>query len=93
MRRKVLRSAHAEYQTNRARPDPVSVLEQQNRQRIKSLVPVRMARMVASPFALLRGSAAIMAADLAKSPRTDCEVVTCGDMHLLNFGLSPCERA
>jgi uncharacterized protein (DUF2252 family) len=87
LRRKVPRSAHADYQTNRGRPDPVSVLEQQNRQRIRSLVPVRMSRMVASPFAFLRGSAAIMAADLAKSPRTDLEVMACGDMHLLNFGL------
>ncbi|MFO1108044.1 MAG: DUF2252 domain-containing protein [Bradyrhizobium sp.] len=87
LRQKVPRSSHAEYTPIRGRPDPVSVLEAQNRQRIRSLVPVRMSRMVASPFAFLRGSAAIMAADLAKSPRTGLEVMACGDMHLLNFGL------
>ena len=59
----------------------------QNATRIKELVPVRMARMLTSPFAFLRGSAAIMAGDLANSPRTDLEVMACGDMHLLNFGL------
>ncbi len=48
---------------------------------------MRMARMLTSPFAFLRGSAAIMAGDLANSPRTDLEVMACGDMHLMNFGL------
>ena len=87
LRRKVPRSSHAEFRTARGRPDPVSVLETQNATRIKELVPVRMARMLTSPFAFLRGSAAIMAGDLANSPRTDLEVMACGDMHLMNFGL------
>jgi uncharacterized protein (DUF2252 family) len=86
-RRNVPRSSHAEFLTARGRPDPVSVLETQNATRIKELVPVRMARMLTSPFAFLRGSAAIMAGDLANSPRTDLEVMACGDMHLMNFGL------
>ncbi len=87
LRRNVPRSSHAEFRTARGRPDPVSVLETQNATRIKELVPVRMARMLTSPFAFLRGSAAIMAGDLANSPRTDLEVMACGDMHLMNFGL------
>ena len=87
LRRKVPRSSHAEFRTARGRRDPVSILETQNATRIKELVPVRMARMLTSPFAFLRGSAAIMAGDLAKSPRTDLEVMACGDMHLMNFGL------
>ena len=76
-----------QFRRARGRPDPVSVLEAQNATRIKELVPVRMARMLTSPFAFLRGSAAIMAGDLANSPRTDLEVMACGDMHLMNFGL------
>jgi uncharacterized protein (DUF2252 family) len=87
LRRSVPRSSHAEFRTARGRPDPVSVLETQNAARIKELVPVRMARMLTSPFAFLRGSAAIMAGDLANSPRTNLEVMACGDMHLMNFGL------
>ena len=87
LRRNVPRSSHAEFRTARGRPDPVSILETQNATRIKELVPVRMARMLTSPFAFLRGSAAIMAGDLANSPRTDLQVMACGDMHLMNFGL------
>jgi hypothetical protein len=87
LRRNVPRSSHSEFLTVRERPDPVSVLQAQNATRIKELVPVRMARMLTSPFAFLRGSAAIMAGDLANSPRTNIDVMACGDMHLMNFGL------
>ena len=50
--------------------------------------------MAASPFAFLRGAAAVMAADLAAQPHTGLTVQLCGDAHLSNFGLyaSP-ERA
>jgi uncharacterized protein (DUF2252 family) len=87
IRRNIPRSSHAEFRRAPDRPDPVSVLRAQNATRIKELVPVRMARMLTSPFAFLRGSAAIMAGDLANSPRTGLEVMACGDMHLMNFGL------
>lgn len=43
--------------------------------------------MIESPFAFLRGSAAIMAADLAGTPTSGINVQLCGDAHLLNFGL------
>ena len=87
IRRNLPRSSHAAFRRAPDRPDPVSVLQAQNATRIEELVPVRMARMLRSPFAFLRGSAAIMAGDLANSPRTDLEVMACGDMHLMNFGL------
>jgi len=82
LRSNVPRSSHAQFRRARRRPDPVSILEAQNATRIPELVPVRMARMLTSPFAFWRGSAAIMAGDLANSPRTDLEVMACGDMHL-----------
>ena len=56
------------------------------RARVPELIPIRYGRMVASPFAFYRGAAAIMAADLAASPRTGLEVQLCGDAHLSNFG-------
>src|SRR3954451_16481235 len=87
LRRNMPRSSHAEFRSARDRIDPVTILERQNASRIKELVPVRMARMLTSPFAFFRGSAAIMAGDLANSPRTDLEVMACGDMHLMNFDL------
>jgi uncharacterized protein (DUF2252 family) len=54
--------------------------------RLKQLVPIRIGRMAASPFAFLRGSAAIMAADFAHLPATGITPVICGDAHLGNFG-------
>ena len=44
-------------------------------------------RMAASPFAFLRGAAAVMAADLAPSPVTGLRVQAIGDAHLSNFGV------
>ena len=53
---------------------------------MERLVPVRIGRMVASPFAFLRGAAAIMAADFSRLPATGITPVICGDAHLGNFG-------
>ncbi len=55
---------------------------------------MRVGRMLQSPFAFYRGTAAVMAADLRGAPTTDLEVVSCGDAHIRNFGFfaSP-ERA
>ena len=57
-----------------------------NADRIPDLVPIRFGRMVLSPFTFLRGSAAVMAADLASAPVAGRRVQLCGDAHLLNFG-------
>ena len=73
--------------TSADRPDPVAILEQQNVERIQKLVPVRYARMLVSPFAFLRGSAAVMADDLSRTPITGLAVAACGDMHVSNFGV------
>ncbi len=51
------------------------------------LVPIRYARMLASPLAFYRGAAVIMATDLAQTPTTDIRVQVCGDAHLSNFGV------
>ena len=61
LREKVSRASHARYEPSADRPDPVSILEKQNEGRVAKLVPVRFARMLASPFTFLRGSAAVMA--------------------------------
>ncbi|KQX82166.1 DUF2252 domain-containing protein [Streptomyces sp. Root1310] len=86
-RKRVPRSAHALWVPSVDRPDPVAVLERQGRDRLPELLPIRYGRMAASPFAFLRGSAALMAADLASQPHTGLTVQLCGDAHLLNFGL------
>jgi uncharacterized protein (DUF2252 family) len=87
LRATVPHDAHAAYRPAAARGDPVAVLEEQARTRLPFLVPIRYARMLASPFAFLRGSAAVMAADLAGTPVTGLSVQACGDAHLANFGM------
>ncbi|OIJ67134.1 DUF2252 domain-containing protein [Streptomyces mangrovisoli] len=89
-RSRVPRSAHAHWLPSVDRADPVAVLERQGRDRLPELLPIRYGRMVASPFAFLRGAAAVMAADLASRPHTGLTVQLAGDAHLLNFGLYAC---
>lgn len=87
LRKTTPRSRHAAYEPRADRPDPVAILEQQNETRVQKLVPVRYARMLASPFTFLRGSAAVMASDLSTTPVTGMTVAACGDMHVSNFGV------
>jgi hypothetical protein len=63
------------------RPDPVALLEAQNRTREPDLVPVRHGRMLVSPFTFYRGAAKIMAADLTGTPVAGLQVQLCGDAH------------
>ena len=86
--------SHAEWTPSPDRVDPIALLEEQAATRLAELVPIRYGRMMASPFAFYRGSAYVMAADLASTPLSGLRVQACGDAHLLNFGIfaSP-ERA
>lgn len=86
-RQRVPRSAHALWLPPVDRRDPVAVLERQGHDRLQELLPIRYGRMSGSPFAYLRGAAAVMAADLAGRPHTGLTVQLCGDAHLLNFGV------
>src|ERR687887_2873369 len=67
------RSSHAEFEPS-ARVDPVELLERQAKTRVPELVPIRYGRMLVSPFTFFRGAAAIMAADLAATPRSGIQV-------------------
>jgi Uncharacterized protein conserved in bacteria (DUF2252) len=67
--------------------DALTILELQATSRIPELVPVRYGRMLVSPFTFFRGAAAVMAADLAATPRSGLVTQLCGDAHLSNFGL------
>ncbi len=80
------RSSHGEWAPGADRADPVELLERQATSRVGQLVPLRYGRMLASPFTFYRGAAAVMAADLAPTPRTGLTTQLCGDAHLSNFG-------
>jgi uncharacterized protein (DUF2252 family) len=83
----VPRSSHAGWVAPADRPDPVTLLEARHRTRLPDLVPIRVGRMLVSPFTFLRGAAEVMANDLATTPTTGFRVQACGDAHLLNFGV------
>jgi len=88
LREKFPREMHGEYKPAENRVDPVDILQEQAKTRLPFLVPIRYARMLTSPFAFLRGSAAVMAADLvAGENTTGIKVQACGDMHIANFGV------
>jgi uncharacterized protein (DUF2252 family) len=80
-------SSHGGWTPASDRPDPVGLLQEQNRTREPDLVPVRHGRMLVSPFTFYRGAAKIMAADLAGTPTAGLQVQLCGDAHLSNFGV------
>jgi uncharacterized protein (DUF2252 family) len=86
-RRDAPRSSHGRWTPAPDRPDPVTVLEQQGADRLPELLPIRHGRMLVSPFTFYRGTAAIMGADLARTPRSGVTVQLCGDAHMSNFGL------
>lgn len=86
LRQTVLRYSHAKWRKPADRVDPIAFLQASDAERLPDLVPIRWGRMLASPFAFYRGSAGLMAADLAKTPSTGLRVQACGDCHLMNFG-------
>jgi uncharacterized protein (DUF2252 family) len=86
LRNKTPRASLAVWQASSSRTDPVDILIETSKGREPSLIPIRYGRMLQSPFAFYRGAAAIMAADLAKTPPTGVYVQACGDCHLVNFG-------
>ena len=65
----------------------IALLEEQSATRVADLIPIRYGRMSASAFAFFRGSAIIMASDLAACPVTGIEVQAVGDAHIANFGM------
>jgi Uncharacterized protein conserved in bacteria (DUF2252) len=79
-------SSHTKGRPAADRPDPVAMLEEQNRTREPNLVPVRHGRMMVSPFTFYRGASKIMATDLKDTPVAGLEAQLCGDAHLSNFG-------
>jgi uncharacterized protein (DUF2252 family) len=86
MRDIVPREAHGEWKPDANREDVLTQIRRSNTGRQADLVPLRMERMAASPFAFLRGAASVMALDLSKTPTIKFNVVLAGDAHLNNFG-------
>jgi uncharacterized protein (DUF2252 family) len=86
LRDQVPRSSHREWKPASNRPELVALLKASDEGRLPELVPLRYQRMLASPYAFLRGAASIMAFDLSDTPSIGLKIQTCGDCHLSNFG-------
>jgi uncharacterized protein (DUF2252 family) len=86
LRQRCLRQAHADWRPSGSRADPIDLLIENSLGRVETLVPIRYGRMLTSPFAFYRGTAALMAHDLAATPDSGVRLQACGDCHLLNFG-------
>jgi uncharacterized protein (DUF2252 family) len=87
LRASVPRRAHRTLDLDAARPDAVTAVAESNAGRLPELTAIRVGRMAATPFAFLRGSAGLMAYDLARTPMTGIGTQICGDAHAANFGL------
>jgi len=85
-RQQAPRSSHGEWTPAPNRLDPIALIESQGARRFPTLLPLRYGRMSISLFAFLRGSAIVMAQDLANTPVSGIQVQICGDAHLANFG-------
>jgi uncharacterized protein (DUF2252 family) len=86
LRQTVPRKALGDWQPPGDRPDVVDQIMESHQGRVEWLIPVRVARMTASPYGFLRGTAVVMAEDLAHLPATGIRPVICGDAHVGNFG-------
>lgn len=80
-------SEHRELALPDDRPSIVDFVHASNTDRVPELIPLRIGRMLESPFAFFRGSAALMAGDLAATPSSGLTAQLCGDAHAANFGL------
>ncbi|GAA4418719.1 DUF2252 domain-containing protein [Actinokineospora soli] len=87
LREAVALGAHRKVLYAADRPTVAEFVSASNAGRIPELAPLRVGRMLVSPFAFFRGSAGLMAADLAAAPRSGVDVQLCGDAHAANFGL------
>lgn len=86
-RRRAPRRAAAHWDAEVRQVPAVDRLRAQEAVRDPRLLPLRYARMASSPWAYMRGAAAVMAADLAAAPHSGLTAQMCGDAHVLNFGL------
>ena len=89
LRDKAPRASQAGWKAKKGRRDPVELLCDSSAGCVEDLIRIRFGRMSASLFAFYRGSAALMAGDLATTPTSSIRVQACGDAHLMHAGVAP----
>ena len=86
LRQRVSRVSHAEWDPKRRDVSALELLRASERGRVANLLPIKAARMAASPFGFYRGSVPLMAFDLSKLPSTVIYAQLCGDAARSQFG-------
>jgi len=86
LRKACPRSSNADKVLGQGERDALALIEESDKDRLESLLPVRFTRMSESAFAFFRGSAILQAYDLKGTPSAGITVQCCGDCHLMNFG-------
>jgi len=87
LRAKCPRSGHSKMASSSSLRDPLSLIEESNKGRVKHLLPIRFTRILESPFTFFRGTAIVQAHDLKNTPSAGIIVQSCGDCHLMNFSV------
>ena len=85
-RDKVSRLSQGDWNPKQRDCNALERLRVAQRGRVTRLLPIKYARMAASPFGYFRGAVPVMAADLSKLPRTGLVAQICGDAHVRNLG-------
>src|SRR5690348_3959259 len=86
LRDTIPRASQGEWKRHKDRADPIELLQASDAGRVPELIPIKYGRMLQTPFTFYRGSAGVMAADLATTPSMGVNVQACSDCHLMNFG-------
>ncbi len=86
LRKDVPRKSLGDWSSWPGRPDPVTLIQESHEGRRSELIPLRVARMITNPYGFLRGTAIVMADDVARLPATGIMPVIGGDAHFGNFG-------
>jgi len=86
LRQKVGRVSHADWDPKHRKISILELLRASERGRLANLLPIKTARMAASPFGFYRGAVPIMASDLSMLPSSGIYAQLCGDAHVQNLG-------
>jgi uncharacterized protein (DUF2252 family) len=86
LRQKVSRASQADWDPKQRKVSILELLRASERGRLANLLPIKNARMAASPFGFYRGAVPVMASDLSMLPSTGVYSQLCGDAHVHNLG-------
>jgi len=86
LREKVSRASQADWDPSHRKVPILELLRAAERGRLENLLPIKAARMAASPFGFYRGAVPVMACDLSLLPSTSIYAQLCGDAHVHNLG-------